>query len=419
MTGLDPFLHPLTLGGGSEAALSIGQFTEHLAAVLREDEILQDVWVRGEIARCTRAASGHLYFSLKDDQASLDAVLWRRSAERLSFRPEPGLQVRAHGHTELYAPRGQYQFIVDTLEPDGLGALYLQLERTRQRLTTEGLLAPERKKPLPAFPRRVAVITSLAGAAVQDICATLLRDPHPVEIVLVPTLVQGDAAPASLCRALQLADAWAGADLLIVGRGGGSIQDLWCFNDETLARTLCSLRTPVLSAVGHETDFTLSDLAADGRALTPTAAAEWVLAARGSQRERHREAMARIESLFLGRLELARLRWEGLCRRGPLAYPDSLLSARRQRLDELTARLGRAREVCLFRWQQRLALAAGRLDGLSPLATLARGYSVVSRLPDDLPVTSVAQVVVGQDVRVRLADGAFQARVLLVEEVGR
>ena len=399
------------LGGGSAAALTVGQVTEHLGFVLREDEILQDVWVRGEIANCTRAASGHLYFALKDDQATLGCVMWRRSAQALPFRPETGLQVLAHGRTEVYAPRGQYQLIVDELQPDGLGALYLKLEQLRARLLQEGLFAPERKRPLPAFPRRVAVVTSLSGAAVQDICVTLAREASPVEVVLTPALVQGDAAPASLCAALRLAEREAGADLLIVGRGGGSLEDLWAFNDEAVIRTLAALSLPTISAVGHETDFTLADLAADYRAPTPTAAAELVLLLRAEQQERWRDAALRIESQFAGRVENARLRWEGLSRRTPLAYPQSLLDARRQRVDECVARLGRAREYCLLRWQQRLALAAGKLDGVSPLATLARGYAAVSRLPDHLPVVRAGQVHCGDVVRIRLVDGAVDAEV--------
>lgn len=405
-------------GGGSAAALTVGQFTRHLTALVREDVILQDIWLRGEVSNLTRAASGHVYFSIKDEEACLSCVLWRSAAARLRFRLEPGMQLLLHGWVDVYAARGQYQLVVDEAQPDGAGALHLALEQARRVLLAEGLLDAERKRPLPVFPERVAVITSRSGAAVQDICVTLQRAPHPPEIILIPTAVQGEEAVAGLCAALRLANLASGADVIVLGRGGGALEDLWCFNTEPVARAIAGSRTPVISAVGHETDFTLADMAADLRAATPTAAAELIVAQRADVLQRLGAALEDVQALCVARVATERLRLDALRARAPLSRPEWLVESRRQRLDDLNGRLLRAREVCLTRLRHRLALAAGKLDSLSPLATLARGYATVSRLPEESPVLEASEVRPGDRVRVRLADGAFDSDVVRVDGSG-
>jgi exodeoxyribonuclease VII large subunit len=407
------------LGGGSAAALSISQLTQHLTMVLLHDEVLQDVWIRGEVSNFTRASSGHLYFSLKDDGACLSCVMWRGAVMRLKFRPGAGMQVVARGRINVYAQRGQYQLEVEELRSDGAGSLYVAFERLKAQLLAEGLLDAARKRPLPVFPLRVALVTSPSGAALRDMCAILSRAAHPPGIVIVPVQVQGTGAPSSVSRGIQRANAARGVDLIIVGRGGGSVEDLWGFNAEIVARAIAASRVPVISAVGHETDVTLADLVADARAATPTAAAEMVVDSRDDLLRRLARGTAEARALFEARLESARLRYEGLSRRMPLARPGWMVDQRRQRLDDLAARLLRAREHSLSRWQHRLALAAGKLDSLSPLATLARGYGAVVRLPEREAVVSVAELSQGEDVRVRLADGAFEARVTRVTRVER
>lgn len=404
-------------GGGSDAALSISALTRHLAAVVREDVILQDVWVRGELLNVTRAASGHLYFSLKDAEATVSCVMFRSAAWRLRFRPENGGQVLAHGAVEVYPQRGQYQLVVDALRPSGQGAAALALERSRARLMEEGLLDPLRKRPLPPFPQKVAVVTSLAGAAVQDICVTLQRSPYPPEVVIVPTLVQGVDAEAGLCRAVRQAGEHQGVQLILLARGGGAAEDLWAFNSEALARQICASPVPVISAVGHETDTTLADLAADLRVPTPTAGAELILATRHELIRRAQAAAHRAGDLLRSRLAFSRLRWEGVVRRAPLAHPRWMVEQRRQVLDDLSHRLITARESHLSAARSRLAQLAGKLDGLSPLATLARGYAVVSR-PGREPITRVRQLQPNDAVEVRMADGVFDAAVLRVEVMG-
>lgn len=401
-----------SLGGG---AVSVSILTQHLAGIIRYDEVLQDIWVRGEISNCTRAASGHLYFSMKDDQACLGCVMWRSSAGRLRFRPEPGMQVLAHGRISVYAARGQYQLDVDDLQPDGAGALFLAFEQVKARLLSEGLFELDRKRPLPAFPTTVAVVTSLSGAAVRDICAILGSDPNPPRVVLVPAQVQGEGAEESICAALELANRSSGADVIIVGRGGGAIEDLWCFNSEAVARAIAGSALPVISAVGHETDVTLADLVADVRAPTPTAAASLVVDSRRDVLDRWERASAQVAALVQSRLETERLRWEGLRRRMPLARPEWLVATRRQRLDELNARLARAREALFSEHRHRLALAVGKLEGLSPLATLARGYARVSRTENDTPITSAQAVRPGDTLRIHFHDGDVEATVVREE----
>lgn len=413
MTSLDPF-NELLFGGGSAAGLSVSQLTHHLTCLVQSDVILQDVWVRGEVSNLTRAASGHVYFSLKDENACLGSVMWRSTAQRLAFRPEPGMQVVAHGQVDVYAPRGQYQLIVDELEPDGAGALFMALEQTKARLLAEGLLDAGRKRPLPAFPERVAIVTSLQGAAVRDMCVTLQRHPFPPQIVLVPALVQGDGAATSLCDALARANDQTGADLIIIGRGGGSIEDLWSFNAEALARAIAASRLPVITAVGHETDITLADLVGDVRAATPTAAAELVLARRCETLLRMELASQRARELLSARLETARLLLAGMSARTPLARPAGMVEHRRQRLDDLMLRLERAAELCRTRWRHRLALAAGKLEAVSPLSTLARGYSLVTRLPEGTLITHTGEVGEGDRLRIQVTDGEIEAAVMPV-----
>lgn len=402
------------MGGGSGAALTISSLTRHVSALLRSDDILQDIWVRGEVSNFSRAGSGHLYFSLKDEGACVGCVMWRSAAARLGFQPQPGMQLIAHGQIDVYQQRGQYQLVIDSLIPDGAGAMHLALEQSRARLLAEGLLDSERKRPLPVFPRRIAVVTSLTGAAVRDICVILRSRPCPPDIVLIPALVQGDGAERSICAGLELANAYSGADLIIVGRGGGSVEDLWSFNSERVARAIAASRLPVISAVGHETDFTLADMVADLRAPTPTAAAELAVASRDQQIAQLAYLQQRAQDALFSRLERARLRLDGLQLRAPLAHPIWMIERRRQRLDDLQGRLLRARAICLQRWQHRLALTVGKLQGVNPLATLARGYAVVTRLPESDALTSVEQIQAGGRLRVHLSDGTVDAEVLRV-----
>jgi exodeoxyribonuclease VII large subunit len=408
-----------THGGAAFAALTVTQLTRHLQAVLEADEILADVWVRGELSNLSRPTSGHLYFALKDADTCLSCAMWRSRAARLAFRPEEGSQVLARGRIEVYERRGQYQLIVEELQPDGIGALYLALDQLKRKLEAEGLFDADRKRPLPLFPQRVGIVTSPSGAAVHDLCSILQRGPCPPAIVLVPAIVQGDEAAASLAAGIALANLLSRADVLIVGRGGGSAEDLWPFNSELVVRAIAASRIPVITAVGHETDCTLADFVADERCPTPTAAAELIV----QLRQRQLEFLAAVpEALATGlarTVERERMRLEMLRSRRALAEPQLIVERRRQWLDDLGGRLGRAVERLMERQAHRLTLLGSQMDSLSPLAVLSRGFARVVRLPEEVPVRRLADVIPGGRVRVALLDGTFDAQVVTLNPEAR
>lgn len=407
---------PLWADTSSRTALSVGQLTRHLAAVLAADAILQDVWVRGEVSKVTYHTSGHIYFDMKDAEASLRCVIWRSDARALAFTLEAGMQLLAHGRLALYERRGDYQLVVDTAEPDGLGALYLAFEQLKARLEAEGLFTLERKRPIPSFPRRVAVVTSPTGAVLHDISAIVRRRSPATTLIVAPAQVQGDGAPESIARAIAAANEGARAEVLLLARGGGSIEDLWAFNDERVVRAIVGSRLPVISAVGHETDVTLADFAADLRAPTPSAAAELVAPDAAELLRRVAQAQERLLIALEGRIDAGRQRLEKLRARRPFLRPIEPVERRRQELDDLRDRLLAGMERARERCEQRLSALAGRLWALSPLSVLARGYAVVTREPEGTPVRARADAGPGDRLRIRLRDGDLLARVVAPEE---
>jgi exodeoxyribonuclease VII large subunit len=419
------------------------------------------VTVAGEISNLRLPSSGHAYFTLKDERAQIAAVLFRGAAAGSRIAPSDGLEVVARGRVAVYEPRGTLQIIVDRLEPRGLGALRQELERRRAKLAAEGLLDPERKRPLPFLPRCVGVVTARRGAAIHDVLVTLRARMPGLRIVLRPVRVQGIGAAAEIARGLRELQALADLDVVIVGRGGGSVEDLWAFNEEEVVRAIAASRVPVVSAVGHEIDVTLADLVADWRAATPTAAAERVvprrrdLLERLGERERRllagtariverarrtlgatrarlrdprhdvalagsraRELRGRLERGARGRLEAARARVEVLEARLGRASPAPAVEHGRRAV----ARAERSLESCvtmhLRRGRERWAAAGGRLSSLSPLAVLERGYAVVWRAGDARALRSAAEVAVGDAIRARFACGSITARVEATESDG-
>ena len=367
------------------------------------------IWVEGEISGHRHHHSGHHYFTLKDADAQLSAVLWRSSARRIRFELEDGLAVRARGRLSLYEVRGQYQMIVDALEPVGTGPLQVKFEQMRKRLEADGLFDPDRKKPLPAFPRRAALVTSPTGAAVRDLIAVAGRRWPLLELVVFPVRVQGPGAADEIAAAVGLADE-CGFDLIVVGRGGGSPEDLWAFNEEVVARAIFSAETPVVSAVGHEVDLSISDLTADVRAATPSVAAETMtpsavelVAWLDVRRRRLGRALVRkVDEL---RARLAAVEASSVFRR-----PLDPVRRAEQQVDDGADRLVRAFKVCLGERRSRLEVLAGRLDALSPLKVLARGYSVTRKAGRVL--TRAADASAGDELETRLADGEIRSRVL-------
>ncbi|QNH07894.1 exodeoxyribonuclease VII large subunit [Pseudomonas sp. B11D7D] len=430
--------------------LSVSQLNNR-ARLLLED-VFAGIWVEGEISNLARPASGHIYFTLKDSQAQVRCALFRQNAARVRQALRDGLAVKVRGKVSLFEGRGDYQLILDAVEPAGDGALRLAFEALKEKLGAEGLFATERKIALPAHPKRIGIVTSPTGAVIRDIISVFRRRAPQVELNLIPTAVQGREATAQIVRALQRADAQ-GFDALILARGGGSLEDLWCFNEEAVARAVAACVTPIVSAVGHETDVSIADFVADVRAPTPSAAAELLAPDSSELVQRLHNLQRRLVLHMQGRLARERLRLEGVSRR--LRHPGERLRQQAQRLDDLDMRLRRAFNQQLANQRERLArldarlaaqhpgrnlaLLRQRLDGLatrmpramqgqlrsqrqqlgalaaqlqivSPLATLGRGYSI---LLDERgqAVRSAAQTQPGQRLKARLSEGELDVRV--------
>jgi exodeoxyribonuclease VII large subunit len=442
----------------ARAVLTVSQLTERLRAVV--EERFPAVWVEGEISNFRLYGSGHAYFTLKDESAQVRGVLFRNRMRRIRFEPGDGQHVLAFGSLEVYAQRGEYQLVVELLEPRGLGALQLAFEQLKARLGAEGLFTESRKRPLPRFPRRIGIVTSPSGAAVRDILRIIGRRFEGLSIVIAPARVQGDGAAQEIVAAIADLNALGGVDVIIVGRGGGSLEDLWAFNEEAVARAIAGSKVPIVSAVGHEVDVTIADFVADVRAPTPSAAAELVVREkhalidaladlhgrldRATRRRLAREG-ERVASLAGRRVltdparplrdlerrlddALRRLRHAGattLRRAGHrveiataglrAVSPFARLAGGRHRLDRLASGLDGGMSRSLVRSRHRLAALVGRLDSLSPLAVLGRGYSL-TRTAAGAIVRDAGQVAPGDAVEVLLARGSLDCRVERTKE---
>ena len=390
--------------------ITVSLLNAHIAALVEQDETLRDLWLLGEVSNWKRAASGHVYFVLKDSGAAISAVMWKGSTLTHTWLPSDGDQIIAHGYVGVYPERGAYQLYVNRIQPAGRGRLYEQLEALKARLNAAGLFDPEHKRPLPANPQRIGIITSADAAALRDILRVLAVRWPLVEVIVFPTLVQGNEAPTQIVSALANANRYSSTvellETLIVARGGGSIEDLWAFNDERVAQAIAQSAIPVVTGVGHETDFTIADWVADLRAPTPSAAAAAVVPDRV-------EAQAQIVSLYdqLTRSLVARLAGEErtlqqMQRRLQRVDPRRQLDYQRQRLDEREPQLQRAIQRHLERLQIRQRSARARLSALSPLGVLQRGYSIVQR-GDGTVVTKPEQSQPGENLQVRAAGGVY------------
>jgi exodeoxyribonuclease VII large subunit len=403
-------------GAGPEGAkvLAVGELTEVVRALLEEG--FPSVWVAGEVSNLARPSSGHLYFSLKDAKAQLRSVIWRGVALRLRFDLADGMEVIVRGRLTVYVPRGDYQLIVEEVQPKGLGALELALRQLREKLFVRGYFAPERKKPLPRFPARVALVTSPTGAAVRDILEILARRWPAAEVWVCPVRVQGDGAGQEIAAAIRLLNRLQPtADVMIVGRGGGSAEDLWAFNEEVVAEAIYDSRIPVVSAVGHEIDVTIADLVADRRALTPSEAAELVVPARDELAEGLGAAEVRLREALVGRLQTASQRLRELAERRAFRLPLERVREQERRLDEWGGRLDRAMRQRLVLARQATASVAGRLQTLSPLNVLARGYSLTRIQRDGTVLRDAAAVKPGELLVTLLHRGRLVSRVEEVE----
>jgi exodeoxyribonuclease VII large subunit len=388
--------------------LTVSQVNTRVATLLRADPQLSDCTVRGEISNWRPYSSGHCYFTLKDAGGELRCVMFRNAAERLRFRPADGDAVRARGRVDVYEKRGEYQLYVEGLEHDGAGTLWEAFARLKARLEAEGLFAPARKRRWPLLPRRVAIITSPSGAALQDMLRILRARWPGARLVLVPALVQGDGAAESLVRALDQSNRLPGVEVILFGRGGGSIEDLWAFNEEPVARAVAASRVPVISCVGHETDFTISDFVADARAATPSHAAQMAVPDTVEIQRALSGLDRRLLSLLRRRVELARERLTAVCQRRVLVAPGVLLENRQQTVDELSQRLARALGANVQRARTRLDGLAQTLDALDPTRVLARGYAILVRANDAQVVQCPADLPPGAAALARLASGRLR-----------
>ncbi len=387
--------------------LSVGQLNHYVKGLLERDARLASVYVSGEISNFTHHyASGHLYLSLKDESAAVRAVMFKGSASKLAFRPENGMRVIVRARVSLYENTGSFQIYIDEMQPDGGGALQVAFEQLKKKLAAEGLFADDRKRPLPKYPARVGVITSPTGAAVRDILNVLGRRFPLARVVFCPVLVQGEGAAPSLVDAIRRFNAAGAADVLIVGRGGGSIEDLWAFNEESVARAVAASAIPVISAVGHETDFTICDFVADLRAPTPSAAAELAVPDGGRLLAFMDTVRGRLGAAARGAVTAAEGRLRRLSDRRCLSAPQYYTEEQAVRLDYLTRRFVSAARQQTAAAQSRLAACASKLDALSPLKVLGRGYAIGYRA-DGRVIETVADAQLGETVRIRVTDGVL------------
>ena len=409
---MNPTTEQLSLFGPSpQNPYTISQITRYIKELFDTDFQLQDVWLEGEVSNFSRSAAGHAYFTLKDATASIQCVLWRSVAARQPSLPHNGDTVLAHGRISVYEVQGRYQFYVDALQPAGVGLLYLEFEALKARLAAEGLFAPERKRPLPSFPRCVGVVTSPTGAALRDILHVLSRRFPLTRVLLAPTLVQGNEAPPQIVAALRALQFQPEVDVIIVARGGGSLEELWAFNDERVARAIVASRVPIISGVGHETDFTIADFAADVRAPTPSVAAEIAVPDQAELRNTLRAWERRLAQLMQSKIARERHALKAQIQALRRASPQSRIDVLRQRVDELTRASATHVGHRLALHRERLRACILQLQGMSPYATLARGYAIVRRRESGQVVRSVTQVQTGARLDVRVSDGEFPAAV--------
>lgn len=393
------------------SAVSVSELNTFIKMLLESAPTLNDVYVKGEISNFkNHISSGHFYFSLKDKDSQIKAVMFRSSASKMKFVPENGMMVVAHGRVASYVRDGQYQLYADSMEPDGVGALYVAFEQLKQRLAAQGVFAPEKKKPLPKIPKTIGVITSPTGAAVRDIINIATRRFPFAKIVVYPALVQGENAASSLISGIRYFNDTGSADVIIIGRGGGSIEDLWAFNDENLAKTVCASEIPVISAVGHETDFTICDFAADLRAPTPSAAAELAVPDTAELKHKINNIISRESAVLLQMLSAKRETLARYEKSRYLSSPGHMIDDRRMTLVLSSERLMTSAAHVNEIKKHALSALSGKLEALSPLAVLSRGYGVVSSEEGKL-IKEIADVSVGDKITVKVRDGEIYAGV--------
>lgn len=392
------------------SVITVSQLNFYIKSLLDESPALREIYITGEISNLTdHYRSGHIYLSLKDDKALVRAVMFAGNARHLRFKPEEGMKVIARGRVSVYEATGQYQLYIEDMQPDGIGALNLAYEQLKRKLSAEGLFSEDIKKPIPAYPKRIGVITSPTGAAVQDILNILGRRYPIAEVVFCPVLVQGENASAQLIDAIERFNKANAADVIIIGRGGGSIEDLWAFNDEKLARTIAKSDIPVISAVGHETDFTICDFVADLRAPTPSAAAELATPNMTELLSYFKSVKDSLPAIMQRRIDFEKQELDNLASSKVLLSPEEFINIRKNELDMLSADMIKAFKAILSENQRDFVALSAKLDALSPLSVLSRGYSIVQN--KNKVIKSAKELNIGQNIMVKLSDGKAECEV--------
>ena len=402
-------------GHKEDAPLSISQLNWFIKQTL--EQAVPKVWVEGEVTDLSRPSSGHIYFGLKDERSQIRGVIWRSTAQRIPFELKNGQSVICCGGVEVYPPRGSYQLIVNQVVPQGIGSLQLAFQQLHRKLKSEGMFDDELKRALPSYPKRIGFVTSPSGAALHDFVEAASSIWSDFELLVVPARVQGELASNDIVAAIRQAQRLKPAlDVLIVGRGGGSMEDLWCFNEERVVRAIYDCKVPVVSAIGHEIDVTLSDLVADVRALTPTHAASIVFPNRDELERKLAPVRQRLDAHFRSRANYLRERLETYATRSVLANPHNLHLQRRQAIDELELRARVAISNQVDTGRERISSMARALEALSPLQVLTRGYSLTTKLGENKPLQSAEDLSSGDFIRTRLNDGEIISRIAEADE---
>ncbi len=394
--------------------VTVSQLNEYIKMLLDSQPALRRVYVRGEISNFKEYSSGHMYFTLKDEASLIRTVMFRGYAGRLKFRPENGMRVIICGNVSVYPRDGQYQLYAEEIDPDGVGALYIAYEQLKAKLEAEGLFDESKKRPLPGFPMRIGIVTSPSGAAVRDMINVTKRRCPMTELVIYPSAVQGSEAPPQLIAGIRYFSQTQSVDLIIIGRGGGSLEDLWAFNNEQLAREIAASSVPVISAVGHETDFTICDFVADRRAPTPSAAAELAVPDCSELRLALSSMTERYAALLLNRISTGRQRLDYLSSSRSLSDSELILTDRRITLDRLAEKLGVELSSKLALKRADLRESTAKLGSLSPLAVLSRGYGAVTDTNGNI-IKTADELALGQSVNIRFSDGQATAEILQKE----
>jgi exodeoxyribonuclease VII large subunit len=388
------------------APLSVSELTQQVRTQIETQ--FENVWVVGQISNLTYHRSGHVYLTLKDEGAQLSAVVWKTSVSKIKFKLKDGLEIVCRGRLTVFPPQGKYQLAISELQPKGIGTLELAFQQLREKLTAEGLFLPNRKKPIPETIRRIAVITSPTGAAIKDFLQILCRRTKLIDVLIVPVKVQGEGAAEEVANAVRRVNLWDGIDCMVITRGGGSIEDLWAFNEEVLVRAVAASGIPVVSGVGHEIDVTLCDFAADIRAATPSEAAERIAREDSDRRRELSQINCRLNDFVERRLRIASEKLNFMLRHPVFRRPEQMIEMRSHRLDVYEERLDRLIDHRFRMLSDRLSRAAASLDALSPLAVLARGYTLTESL-DGRRLQSAGEVAPGDMLRTRFADGVVES----------